>query len=782
MAIEGYDGDDGDGREPEDDLPLRPGDNPYPHWAECMARAPARDADRTVEGQIEQKEPDPRAEPDAPFDGRRLRLPLREDEIAAVPLVIRLGGEPRSAEREEARAALAAQVDEGVLRMEPHERMLLAERREDGNGHGAEGLRPFAELPEELLRDEVYCVYRPAGGEDLRPDQVIVEQGVRMAVPREPSDPLSAPDPEPICEGDCEGDPPVIGVIDDGLAFLNARFRRPGARATRFDAVWLQAFGAPRDARGAKLSGKILQGRGIRVLLAHAARRATLSGTILQAPDIDAVLAQGEALDEAVEYRALSRALYQPGAHRALERGFSHGTHVADLAAGADPGGADEARCWPMLGVQLPPEAVDDTAGRYLQPLAIAAVRWMLCRARRLGRGPVVINISMGSLAGPKDCTRAIEWVVALEVALFEARTGRLARINWSFGNARRGRQVAVFAEGEVPSPIEWRLQPDDRAASFLEIRPEGGRVDELTVNLTMPDGRTLSLPAPDPFRPRSVLVDGRLALRLYRMPVPPPVGAWRDRLETPALVLAASPTWADDGLPGAPRAPAGAHEVHVRWSGRPGLLRLEVERGDTAAGHQAAGRQSYLDHPLAYARERETAAYTDPTASAITRAGTHTANASPCEERVWTTGAARPGRAPDAPRPAPYAGAGRLGSPTTGPTLTALAERGVALRGLVAAGTLSGSARASAGSSAAAPCASRVAALALTGRRAPGRPQAQEVAAILSGWGAPADAGREGLAPTHPDHLEPADPPEPGDAARLGAGTITAPFGRGPA
>ena len=757
MAIERDDGDGGDGRD-ERDLPLRPGDNPYPHWAERMASEPVEDADRPVNVQVEQKEPERRPEPDEPFDGRRLRLPLRKDEIAAVPLVIRLGGEARSAEREEARAALAAQVDQGRLRMEPHERALLAERREDGNGRGADGLRSYADLPEQLLRDEVYCVYRPADGDELRPDQVIVEQGVRMAVPREACDPYLAPEPEPVCEGHCDGDPPVIGVIDDGLAFLNARFRRAGAQTTRFDAVWLQAFG-PAPGGGA-----------------------TLSGTILQAPDIDALLARGEALDEAGEYRALSRALYQPGAHHALERGFSHGTHVADLAAGADPEGSDEARGWPMLGVQLPPEAVDDTAGRYLQPLAMLAVRWMLWRARRLGHGPVVINISMGSLAGPKNGTRAIEWVVALDVALFEALTGRLARVNWSFGNARRGRQVAVFAAGEAPDPVEWRLQPDDRAASFLEIRPEDGRVDELTVDLRMPGGRTLSLPAPDPFRPASIFEGGRLALRLYRMPVPPPFGDPLDRLETPSLVLAASPTWADEGLPDAPRAPAGGYDVRVRWSGKPGLLRLEVQRGDTAVGHRAAGRQSTLDHPAAYAWERETAAYTDPTASAITRAGTHTANASPCEERVWTTGAARPGRAADAPRPTPYAGAGRLGSPMTGPTLSALAERGVALRGLVAAGTLSGSARASAGSSAAAPCASRAAALALTGERAPGRPQAQEVAAILARWGAPTDPSREALPAMHPDRLEPADPPEPGDAARLGAGTVTAPFGRGPA
>ena len=747
------------GERAEPDLPLRPGENPYPHWAQRMAAA---DADPGVVVRTDAPGGAPR--PGAPFDGRRLRLPLGEDEIAAAPVVVRLGGRAGSPERDAARRALAARVDRGTLRMDAHERALLAERSEPGN-RPPDGLVPFARIPTALLEDEVYCHYLPGGeaeGDASDPDHDVVEQGIRMALPREPSDPWSVPDPEPPCEACCEGDPPVVGVIDDGIAFLNARFRRPGARATRFDAVWLQAFRAAGGARGA-----------------------TLAGTILQAPAIDAWLARGDALDEAAVYRRLGRALHQAEAHRALERGFSHGTHVADLAAGADPDGGDEARGWPLLGVQLPPEAVDDTAGRYLEPLMIGAVRWILWRARRLGRGPVVITVSMGSLAGPKDGSRAIEWVVAHELALFEARTGRLARVNWSFGNARLGRQVARFEEGQAPVPLDWRLQPDDRAASFLEIRPEGGQVDELTLELTMPDGRRARLPAPDPRRPTSVVLDGRLAFRLYRAPVPRRGrGDWSSRPETPCLVLAAAPTLAPAG-PHAPRAPAGAYRVAVRWSGAPGALRLEVQRGDTAVGHRAAGRQSTLDHPCAHSWERETAAYTDPTRSAITRAGTHTANAAPRDERVWATGAARPGRTADAPRPARYAAAGTVQRPhswppVAGPTLSALADRGAALRGLVAAGTLSGSARISGGSSAAAPVASRAIALTLAGRRAPGGPLADEVADVVARHGAPADPGREGLPTRDADHLEPADPPEPGDAARLGAGTVTRHAGRG--
>ncbi len=728
-----------------DDIPYGCGDNPHTHWACCLGAAS-------------------RAGGGPSRDGRRLGLPLHEQETGAMPLVLRLGGAPRSPEREAAREALARRVEAGELRMDAHERALLTERRAAGHNRPEAGdERPFDALPDEVLEDEIYCLYRLADAEPLGPGHGVLEQAPPLAVAREAPDTVTAP-AHPDGPGRCEGDPPVIGVIDEGLGVLNARFRRPDGVSTRFDALWLQGFHDPCARARDRLAEAGLPDR-----------RATQAGAVLEAEDIDRWLARGARLDEAAVYRRLGRALHEPGAHRALDRGFSHGTHVADLAAGADPFAErldPDVRRWPLLGVQLPPEAVDDTAGRYLQTFVIAGLRWILHRARRLGRGPVVVSISLGALAGPKDGTRAIEWVAAHELALFEALTGRPARVNWSYGNARLNRQVARFVSGEAPTPLDWRLQPDDRAASFLEIRPEGGRVDALTVEIGLPGGRVETLRAPEPSRPASLAVDGRLALRLYRAPVPS--GEPGERAETPSLVLAAAPTLADGD---APRAPAGAVRVTVRWDGAPGALRIEVQRGDTAIGHRAGGRQSTLDHPLAHAYEDEAEGHTDPSPSPITRAGTDTAYAMPRDERVWTTGAARPGRRADRPRPTRYAAAGALDA-TLGPTVSAPAERGGALGGLLASGTLSGSVRASGGSSAATPCATRALATMLAGAGA-GRTKAEEAAALVARHGAATRRGREGLKPGHPDRLERAAPPEPGDARRLGVGTVLGSTGR---
>ena len=730
----------------------------YQDWARRLAGAPAPGRD---EAPREGGEPPP-----LPCDGRRLREAPRADEIRAEPVILRLDGAPRSPERDAARRALRAHVEEGTLRMDPHEREILRERSGRGaNGVGAGDAVPFAELPELLQEDEAYAVHRPLGSRELDGPFAPVEWGIPTAIPADALGaasetlPEGEPDPRP-----CDGDPPVVGVIDDGIGFLNARFREDDATRTRFDAVWLQAFGALRDWPAGLPKPPFRSGQ-----------LATHSGAILGRAEIDWLLGCG--LGEEAIYRRLSRALHRPGAHRSLERAFSHGTHVADLAAGADPRSGDPALRWPMLGVQLPPEAVDDTAGTYLDVLGFQAVRWILRRARALGRGPVIVNVSFGSVAGPKDGTRPVEWLIARELALFEAQTGRCARLNWAFGNARLNRQVARLRPGDT-RPVSWRLQPDDRAASFLEIRPEGGRVEELTLEIASPAGGVWCVRAPAPGGAVVLLSGGREALKLYR---PRPRGPhWHPRPDS-HLVLAAAPTMLAPGVPpDQPRAAAGAHALVLRWDARPAPIRLEVQRGDTPIGRRANGRQSYLDHPAARDREPKTVGLTGTGTSPITRAGTHSAyvtarspdGAKPSEQ-VMSTGAARPGRRPEGPRPAVHSAEGAAWS-TPGPAFSAPAQRGVGLRGLLGSGTLNGSVRSADGTSVAAPCASRALAATLEAEGCvPGLPRDRLARVVVAAHGAPADPAREALAPTHPDRLR------PGDAARLGAGTITAGTGR---
>ena len=376
--------------------------------------------------------------------GERLAAPPAPGALRMEPVVLRLPGAPRSDDRRDARRELLARAEAegppglGTLRLEPHEREALRERMgRGGNTAGAGDRVAWDALPEALTTDEAYVAYRPMeAGARAESTLEAVEWGAPTDVPADPIGAASdvLPEPEPDREP-ARGDPPVIGVIDDGIAFLNARFRRPGATRTRLDAVWLQAF----RALGAWPEG--LPRPPMR-----SGQHGTLMGAVLSAAEIDWLLAHGPG-EEAV-YRHLSRALHEPGQHRSLERAFAHGTHCADLAAGADPGSGDPATRWPILGVGLPPEAVDHSAGTYIELLAVLGVRWILRRARGLGHGPVVINVSFGALAGPKDGTKPVEWLIAQDLARFEAQTGRCARLVWSFGNARRNRQVARVEPG----------------------------------------------------------------------------------------------------------------------------------------------------------------------------------------------------------------------------------------------------------------------------------------------------------------------------------------------
>jgi hypothetical protein len=525
---------------------------------------------------------------------------------------------------------------------------------------------------------------------------------------------------------------PIVAVIDDGIGFLNARFcvADPATRnglpfRTRFHAVWLQSLRATPTALGALATGRILT-RGV----------------------IDAMLSQGPRLEESATYRALNQALLHPSAPRLSERGTSHGTHVLDLAAGAWPeDAADPVRNWPLLAVQLPPEAVDDTAGTLLEPLLVQGVRWCLRQAEAISNtAPVVINISYATFAGPKDGTKSVEAQMARAVAKWRARTGREARIVLAFGNARLTRQAArmVLVPGATQG-IRWQLPPDDHTASYLELRPDApADMGRLTLALTPPRG-TAQVIGPIPAE-SWVPVLGSAGNELGRFYHIGP------RVTAPGTVspahglLAMAPTEAKGSRP---RATHGGWGIAVSVTGAAAVpLRLEVQRDDTPMGYRLNGRQSYLDHPLAEGWDAESRDYGAPDSGCpITRAGTHSSFVTSPHPAMISVAAARD----DTGGPSRYSAEGAAWT-VTGPDLSALADRSPGgAPGLVAAGTFSGSGRSLDGSSAAAARVTR--ALALHLAAGPSAPGPAEIAALVAAHGQPAT-----------------------DTARLGAGVLTAP------
>lgn len=515
---------------------------------------------------------------------------------------------------------------------------------------------------------------------------------------------------------------PIVAVIDDGIGFLNMRFCRrdhrkgaPSRYRTRFHAVWLQAFrSVPAPAFGAAYMQ---------------------AGEVLHRHEIDAILAQGPRLEEAAAYRALNLQLYEPGAHRSTEYGFSHGTHVLDLAAGADPESDDPVQDWPLLAVQLPPEAVDNTAGTQLEPCIIEGVRWILRQALRVNdHSPVVINISFATFAGPKDGTKAIEALVAQMAEGWQARHGRTVRVVYAWGNSRLHNQGAhLTLSPSAAEPITWRLQPEDFAASYLEIRPENpADMDRLSITLTPPGpGSAPQVLGPIPVNMTRPVTDaaGQVVGRFYHL---------GPRRTAPGVITPAHGVIA--------MAPSAGETHHRRirpggWTvtvaamhGGPLPLRLEVQRGDTPSGYRLNGRQSYLDDPRAYDYDPESAGWTLPGPGCpITREASHSSFVTAHSDCVYAVAAARD--MPDLP-PSRYSA---TGAPWTRPepSLSGIGDRGTALLGLVGAGTFSGSGRVSNGTSAAAARVSRALATAMDNGTFPPQPGTAERAALVALFGA---------------------------------------------
>lgn len=511
---------------------------------------------------------------------------------------------------------------------------------------------------------------------------------------------------------------PLIAVIDDGIAFLNERFTRyhsqSSTRETRFAGVWVQARERPAP-------------DGSTVML----------GRTLDANEINGFLAKGPTLNELEEYQTLNAGLYGPRSRRSTEYAFSHGTHVLDVAAGADPysdsAGID---MWPLLAVQLPPESIEDTSGRRFETHVVMGLRWILWVAS--GAQPLVINISLGILAGPKNGRKFFEYQTTREVLHWRNLTNQDVRVVFAFGNSFRTRQVARYRSlaRNSPTSIDWVVQPDDFTPSFIEIHVIGRDhlPTTLAVGLTASDGTVLNLGviAPGHFVTMLDAGTGFPVARIYHVPsrilqaAPSTAG---NPIRTVAnYTIAIAPTAAQE--PAELTAPSGTWEVQLKHQETQPLdVVMQIQRDDTAPGYEPLGRQSYFDHHDAHEWDCETLDFSNPASGCpITRDGTNNALATgraydqDGHELVLTAGGAVWRSREEAPRAAHYTskGADWSGGP---PTHGAISEDGYALEGVLASGTLSGSVQELTGTSSAAPKIARRLAQELTGVDRPHAP-----------------------------------------------------------
>ncbi|MDD9923604.1 MAG: S8 family serine peptidase [Boseongicola sp.] len=256
-----------------------------------------------------------------------------------------------------------------------------------------------------------------------------------------------------------DADSVVVGVIDSAIALSHARFRRIDG-GTRFLSAWLQA-GDWRNGAAVPFGRELFRTE-IERLMFHARR--------------------GDAIDEAAFDRAAGLTQFgHARGDRRLEEAGTHGTHVADLAAGFDlrDSSLDEARRRiAMIGVGLPPRSCIGASGNFLEFYAIHAIDYILDRADRIwnacgfgdGSFPVVINLSYGLQAGPKDGQMLIEKVIAAAAAR-AASEDRVIRVVLPVGNDLLSEGAAEFnlASGQSSS-LDVRVRPSDLTPNFVEV------------------------------------------------------------------------------------------------------------------------------------------------------------------------------------------------------------------------------------------------------------------------------------------------------------------------
>lgn len=488
--------------------------------------------------------------------------------------------------------------------------------------------------------------------------------------------------------GDLDPQVPVAAVIDDGIGFLNARFRADRDHS-RIRAVWLQA---PERVDHGSPQGDVV------------------CGQVLTGADIDAHLAAGG--EEAEVYARVNRAILPVTDGALTNRRTAHGTHVLDLAAGAAPRGDDPIRAVPILAVQLPPASVRETAGRRMEAYLVQGLRWILAEALRLANDtdvpPVVVTLSLGTLAGPGDRHAFLADWFAHEIAR-HARLGNGAKLRLviAYGNARLSR---LLARGELrrsqPMRLIWRVLPDDHSSSHMEVRADTRLVPGLRLELEPPPGSGLpGLEVPWPASGTG-----------WRLDLGGPVARVVSQAEAGGQTLMQLTLGPTIGIGSLPACPPGGWRVTLRTTeAEPVRATVRVQRDDTPPGYRTLGRQSWIDHPQGWDWDTELRGYLAPRSAAdapgcpVTREGSCVAYAGTDDPAILFVGAARPviGQ-PGQVRPTAYSSEGvtHLARPgeSAGPTLVAPGDEGLMLPGLRATGVVSGSVTRLSGTSMAAP------------------------------------------------------------------------------
>ncbi len=476
----------------------------------------------------------------------------------------------------------------------------------------------------------------------------------------------------------------AVGIVDDGIAFAHERFQTIAGQA-RVQAIWLQTLEVRTEDNGVAF-GKRLQWKELNDDLQSGMR------------DVE-IYRKAGLLDFASE------------GHKANAFRRSHGTHILDVAAGFDPAEINGPQDSPIFAVQLPAEATADTSGITMGSYVLQGIRQIMLWADRMGKTkenpgipvPLTINFSYGILAGPKDGTHDLEWIID---SLANYRTTRIkdpmpTKVVLPSGNSYRNRDTArmTFSD-DKPQDIDWVIQPDDATPNFLEIwlDIEGGEVNGPTapveLQLTTPDNEMGIATLPNAGSVRVLQHNKRPVAAVYY----DCVAGKNSSVGRGRIFLAVNPTHSLDESENL--APAGQWNISLKRSVKESVVaKFFIQRDDTPTGYPRRNRPSYFSHADAYCRDPKTGDYKalNPRGP-VSHEGTISAIANGCSTLV--VGAAE---AADGLQPADYTSSGPSKT-RLGPDLSAIADDGIAHPGILAAGTYSGTVVSLRGTSVAAP------------------------------------------------------------------------------
>jgi hypothetical protein len=390
----------------------------------------------------------------------------------------------------------------------------------------------------------------------------------------------------------------VVGIVDDGIAFAHARLRGADGRP-RVRHFWDQR--TPVDAPAFVPALPVPYG-----VEWTADNAQPNEGAVDSLSDLVQAHTHAGQLDEDAVYAAAGQAQVAARAR--------HGTHVLDLAAGAEPSSSAGP---PVVAVQLPHAVGSDPSGHLLAPLLYDGLRYVVDRADRIamadglgGPVPVVVNLSYGLYGGPHDGSSMLEEAIDDLFAQREVMAGAPLSVVVAAGNIALARCHASFELGPSKRSrlLNWRIPPDSGAPAFLELWLGHARPDEppavVRVRLVPPVRTSNVAPAvgaggyaellDDTWAPEPGANDAIVATVSYVAAVSPAnlPSLYGDR----DMVLIV--VWPTTGLDDARAwAPSGVWSVEVTHeSGQSTEIHGWIRRNDTPFGFRARGRQSRFE------------------------------------------------------------------------------------------------------------------------------------------------------------------------------------------